>query len=75
MRFMPFKSLIAGFVLMFAIVGCSGSEAAPATSDTQPSTTVAMAKCAGCAKEVPQAELASHDGQMLCKDCIAAHNH
>lgn len=34
-----------------------------------------MAKCAGCGKEVPAAELADHDGAKMCKECIAAHNH
>jgi formylmethanofuran dehydrogenase subunit E len=35
----------------------------------------ALAKCQGCQMEVPKAELASHDGMMLCKQCIASHNH
>ncbi len=37
--------------------------------------TAALAKCDGCGMEVPKAELASHDGMMLCKQCMASHKH
>jgi hypothetical protein len=71
MRHLLFAVLLAG-----TIFGCSSSDPAPTASATEPAaTTAALAKCAGCGKEVPKAELAMHDGQMLCKDCIAAHNH
>ena len=70
-RHFLFAVLLAG-----AVFGCSSSDPNSTSSAAEPAgTTVAMAKCAGCGKEVPQADLASHDGQMLCKDCIAAHNH
>ncbi len=54
--------------------GCAASadSSAGATGST---TTASMAKCAGCSKEFPAAELADHDGAKMCKACIAAHNH
>jgi hypothetical protein len=73
---MSIKHLLFALALSVAVFGCSSGDAASTAPAAEPgATTVAMAKCAGCAKEVPQAELVSHDGQMLCKDCIAAHNH
>ena len=72
---MPLKSLVALAALVVAFaVGCSAPPA-PAETGTPATLTAELAKCAGCGKEVAKAELAMHDGQMLCKDCIAAHNH
>lgn len=63
------------------LAGCASEPAADngttgATATTGTGTTVAdKGKCAACGGEFPKAELASHDGQMMCKACMAAHNH
>jgi hypothetical protein len=75
------KILIAlSLAVASLLVGCSSGDASTTeqagSTASQGSTTVAeKAKCGGCGKEVAKAELASHDGAMLCKDCIAAHGH
>lgn len=60
-------------------MGCSGdsatTDANAATTSGTPVASQEMEKCGGCGKEVAKATLASHDGKMMCKDCIAAHNH
>jgi hypothetical protein len=60
-------------------VGCSSGDATATTTETSTTATQTAsqekAKCAGCGKEVAKGELVSHDGQMLCKECIAAHGH
>ncbi len=79
---MKLKSLLTVAVLAVGLlVGCSGGETAEQGSATTPPAatggTVAadVAKCAQCNKDFPKAELVSHDGHMLCKSCIASHNH
>lgn len=68
--------LVSIAVLSVALMsGCSGGTDTAGAGTTGSSTTVAMAKCAGCGKEFPAAELADHDGAKMCKACIAAHNH
>lgn len=63
------------------LMGCSSEPAAPeagaTTGTTAASTTTAqeMAKCGGCGKEVAKATLVSHDGKMMCTECMASHNH
>ncbi|MBC8063879.1 MAG: hypothetical protein H7Y17_03555 [Chlorobia bacterium] len=70
--------LSLSLLLCLVSSGCSSGDAANSSTTAPAATPVAnqeMAKCAGCGKEVATAELASHDGQMMCKECIAAHNH
>lgn len=68
-------------VISLVLVGCSPAEKAsePTSSSPSASNTASQseekAKCEGCTTEVAKAELASHDGKMQCKACIAAHNH
>ncbi len=68
-------------LIAVVIVGCTPAEKAPEASASNPtvsntaSQTEEKGKCEGCGAEVAKAELASHEGKMTCKDCIAAHNH
>ncbi len=75
----PITLITASILALNLLVGCSSGDATTNSSATTPGATPAanqeMSKCAGCGKEVAKAELASHDGQMMCKECIAAHNH
>ncbi len=74
---MTFRNLLLAVVLITSVVGCASNEpaAAGAAASEPTSTTAALAKCAQCGKEVASAELVSHDGQMLCKECVASHGH
>ena len=54
-----------------ANTGAGGTQATPAGT----TASVDKAKCEGCGNEVAKAELVSHDGKMMCKACIEAHNH
>jgi formylmethanofuran dehydrogenase subunit E len=68
---------------LFAIVvaGCAPAEKAAETSTNNPSVssptspTAEIGKCEGCGAEVANTKLESHEGQMMCEACIAAHNH
>ncbi|HLO98563.1 MAG TPA: hypothetical protein VK171_08205 [Fimbriimonas sp.] len=60
-------------------LGCTGGDAnAPVTGET-PSTggqpVASTSKCQLCSKEVAKGELVDLHGQMVCKDCQAAHKH
>lgn len=66
------------------LAGCSSSEtatqeastgSAATTGTTGTTASTEKGKCAGCGAEFPKTELASHDGQDMCKACIAAHDH
>jgi hypothetical protein len=67
--FLALAALAASFA-----VGCSSSPA-PVETSTPGVVTAELAKCAQCGKELAKVELVAHDGKMLCKDCIATHNH
>lgn len=74
-------STIAAVMAMGVMAGCSSDASAPKTEEketatAQPSgTTAELATCNGCQKQFPRAELAAHDGMLLCKTCSAAHVH
>lgn len=77
------KNLLFVFVLVFAI-GCSGDQAStdsgtsPAAGKQESANLVSpdeKAKCGQCNSEFPKAELASHDNMLICKSCLATHNH
>jgi len=70
------SKLFLAAIACATMIGCATEAAKPATSaEPSASSTVVMEKCGLCGKEVPKAELASHDGKMACKACIVAHNH
>lgn len=79
-------ALLASFALF---AGCSPAEtdAAPgadaagksdsgSAAGSQPAgAEAAMATCGFCGQEFPKAELTEHDGKLICKSCLEAHNH
>jgi len=83
-RFQPFLLAILAAALM---AGCQSADAESTdkmgSADTKAATegsgsgamTAEKAKCEGCGNEVDKAELVSHDGKMLCKACMSAHQH
>lgn len=83
-REMPSMRLTLPLLVLFVFVaGCGTYEETSELPADQPvagtpanqGPSASMAKCAGCGKEVAASTLASHDGQQLCPDCIAAHGH
>ncbi|HMS56181.1 MAG TPA: hypothetical protein PKA27_12345 [Fimbriimonadaceae bacterium] len=78
------KNLLLALVVVFAL-GCSGDQASTDSTGTSPAagkqesanlaSTEEKAKCGQCNTEYPKAELASHDNILICKSCLATHNH
>ncbi len=85
---MKTTTLLLTALALALVFGCSPSKTAetPAstpttstpTTSTEPAASepeVAMSKCDGCGKNVPFSTIVSHDGQQLCPDCVAEHDH
>jgi hypothetical protein len=80
---MKTTTLLLTALALALVFGCSPSEttetpASTPTTSTEPAASepeVAMSKCDGCGKEVPFSTIVSHDGQQLCPDCVAEHDH
>jgi hypothetical protein len=69
------KNLFLVLLLALSLAsGCSSGDKSGA-GDSASAASAEKATCDGCNKEVAKATLVSHDGQMLCKDCMAEHDH
>lgn len=74
------KVILIASSICASLTGCNSTDSTANTPDASKDGTPAVAtaekaKCEGCGNEVPKAELASHDGKMMCKACIDAHAH
>ncbi len=78
---MNIKIVLALSLLTLGLLaGCSSDEAtatepSPTSSSSTPVANQELAKCDTCSKEVPKATLVSHDGKMMCQECMASHHH
>lgn len=78
---MHIKTILSLSLLTIGLLaGCSSNdstatEPSPTSSSSTPVANQELAKCDTCSKEVPKATLVSHDGKMMCQECMSSHNH